>query len=191
MDLTRTEFDLLALFQSSPRRVLTPTMILRELWHTDFVDDDRAVEVYIHRLRRKLGESGRASVYIHTVRGVGYRFEPHPLPAQVPNQVLYDKTGILVLVTSSSEDLLGWPIHEVVGTRFIPSANRIWQNSWVITFMNKLAADAGLESFTISLTLKDRWGEDHPTHAEIRFVKSEGVVHGVQVSYRNAGGRKE
>ena len=74
--LTRTEFDLLAMLCRNPRRVMTPEMLLTQLWSSSWTHHSHPIEVYVHRLRKKLGESGKQARYIHTVRGVGYRFEP-------------------------------------------------------------------------------------------------------------------
>jgi DNA-binding response OmpR family regulator len=53
-------------------RVLSKTEILDGVWETDFAGDPNIVEVYIARLRRKLGEPDGVPV-IETVRGAGYR----------------------------------------------------------------------------------------------------------------------
>ena len=80
VDLTRTEFDLLASLLSTGRRVrskadLVLTMRGQQYVTSYFVNeaDKRSVEVHIANLRRKLGDDGAAPRYIETVRGVGYR----------------------------------------------------------------------------------------------------------------------
>ncbi|NLP84343.1 response regulator transcription factor [Microbacterium sp. CFH 90308] len=80
LDLTRTEFDLLATLLESKRRVRSKadlTLALRgESYVTSYYvgdADKRAVEAHMTNLRRKLGESAAHPVYIETVRGVGYR----------------------------------------------------------------------------------------------------------------------
>jgi DNA-binding response OmpR family regulator len=80
LDLTRTEFDLLATLMSSKRRVRSKadlTLVLRgESYVTGYLvgeADKRAVEAHMTNLRRKLGDSAAAPRYIETVRGVGYR----------------------------------------------------------------------------------------------------------------------
>ncbi len=69
--LTRTEFDLLALFMRSPKRVLTRENIHEAVWGFDFGSDSTRHEVHISSLRRKL-EAGGAPRIIQTVRGVGF-----------------------------------------------------------------------------------------------------------------------
>lgn len=71
ISLTRTEFALLELLMNNPRRVLTRTAILEDVWGYDFPTSGNALEVYIGYLRRKTESDGEPRL-IHTVRGVGY-----------------------------------------------------------------------------------------------------------------------
>ncbi|MCV2491606.1 response regulator transcription factor [Geodermatophilus sp. YIM 151500] len=73
VDLTRTEFDLLAALASRPGRVLQRETLLREVWQTDWEGSVRLVEAHMSNLRRKLHAAGLSSPEIKTVRGVGYR----------------------------------------------------------------------------------------------------------------------
>lgn len=66
--LTRIEFDLLKTFLSSPGRVFTRDNLLNLVWGYDFIGDEKAVNIHIMNLRRKLGVD-----CIETIRGVGYR----------------------------------------------------------------------------------------------------------------------
>lgn len=75
LSLTRTEFDILALLLSSPKRVWTRDILLRAVWGDDWASDYHLVEVHVANLRRKLGDNGKNSRFIRTVRGVGYRME--------------------------------------------------------------------------------------------------------------------
>jgi DNA-binding response OmpR family regulator len=72
--LTRTEFDLLAAFMTRPRRVWERDTLARMVWHTDWPGGDHVIDVHVANLRRKLGDSAHEGRWIHTVRGVGYRF---------------------------------------------------------------------------------------------------------------------
>ncbi len=72
---TRTEFDLLVYLARRPGRALTRQDILDEVWGRDVVVDPRTVDNFISSLKKKLGWSRRSGFRIHTVRGVGYRFE--------------------------------------------------------------------------------------------------------------------
>ncbi|GAA4757170.1 response regulator transcription factor [Modestobacter marinus] len=73
VDLTRTEFDLLAAMVSRPGRVLQRETLLREVWQTDWEGNLRLVEAHMSNLRRKLTAAGLSHPEIKTVRGVGYR----------------------------------------------------------------------------------------------------------------------
>ena len=69
--LTRTEFALLQLLMENPRKVLSRSKILEEVWGYDFPTSGNALEVYIGYLRKKTEGESDARL-IHTVRGVGY-----------------------------------------------------------------------------------------------------------------------
>lgn len=71
VDLSRTEFELLALLSGHPGRVFTREQILDAAWTDGGCVTDRTVDAHIKSLRRKL-EPGE---FIETVRGVGYRFK--------------------------------------------------------------------------------------------------------------------
>ena len=80
VDLTRTEFDLLASLLSTGRRVrskadLVLTMRGQQYVTSYFVNeaDKRSVEVHVANLRRKIGDDSTNPKFIETVRGVGYR----------------------------------------------------------------------------------------------------------------------
>ena len=69
--LTFSEFEVLALLAAHPGRVFTRGQIIRQVKGEDYPVTDRAVDVQIVNLRRKLGEWGTA--HIETIRGIGYR----------------------------------------------------------------------------------------------------------------------
>jgi two-component system response regulator MprA len=71
IDLTKTEFELLALLMHNEGIVLTRDVIYERIWGYDFETNSKSLDVYIGYLRRKT-EEGEASRLIHTVRGVGY-----------------------------------------------------------------------------------------------------------------------
>lgn len=72
VQLTFTEFKLLQLLAGRPGWVFTRYQIVNAIRGQDYVVTDRAVDVQVVGLRKKLGKAGR---YIETVRGVGYRFK--------------------------------------------------------------------------------------------------------------------
>lgn len=69
VELTRKEFDLLALLVRQQGSVLTRERILRDVWGSSWKGLGRTLEVHVASLRRKLGEPD----VVETVRGVGYR----------------------------------------------------------------------------------------------------------------------
>ncbi|HET9110595.1 MAG TPA: response regulator transcription factor [Ktedonobacterales bacterium] len=69
-DLTPREFELLELFLSHPRQILTREVILARIWGYDYEGDDNVIEVFVRHLREKLGDNPPR--LIQTVRGVGY-----------------------------------------------------------------------------------------------------------------------
>jgi two-component system OmpR family response regulator len=80
VELTRSEFDLLATLLSSGRRVRSKADLVLALRGETYVTtyyvndaDKRAVEVHMANLRRKIGDSSATPRFIETVRGVGYR----------------------------------------------------------------------------------------------------------------------
>jgi two-component system, OmpR family, response regulator len=70
LPLTAREFALLAWLIRRPGRVVSKTEILAGVWDDAFEGDPNVVEVYVARLRRKLGPG---TARIETVRGMGYR----------------------------------------------------------------------------------------------------------------------
>ena len=70
--LTSIEFDIVEFLSRSPGRVWTREQILDNVWKEGKFIIDRAVDVHVRGLRKKLG---RAEDYVETVRGVGYRFK--------------------------------------------------------------------------------------------------------------------
>jgi two-component system response regulator MprA len=71
IDLTAKEYELLELFMSHPRQVLTRELIFDRVWGYDFGGESNIIEVYVRYLRQKTEAGGEVRL-IHTVRGVGY-----------------------------------------------------------------------------------------------------------------------
>ena len=71
IELTATEFKLLAMLMERRGRVQTRDRLLTDVWGYEGDVDTRTVDTHVRRLREKLG---KAADYIETVRGVGYRF---------------------------------------------------------------------------------------------------------------------
>lgn len=76
VNLTPKEYELLLFLAKSPDKVFDREELLKEVWHYDFYGDLRTVDTHVKRLREKLNKvSPEASRMIHTVWGIGYKFE--------------------------------------------------------------------------------------------------------------------
>lgn len=73
MDLTRVEFDLLALLHAKPGQVYARSTIIDAVWGEGFALSDRTIDSHIKALRKKIVEQGGSPDWIETVRGIGYR----------------------------------------------------------------------------------------------------------------------
>ena len=76
--LAPREFDLLWHFVQYPGRVFTRSELLADVWGHGHDGYDHTVNSHINRLRSKLGDERAEAAFIHTVWGVGYRFEVTP-----------------------------------------------------------------------------------------------------------------
>ena len=72
IDLTYTEFELLKFLCSNPGTVFTRAVLLNKVWGYEYYGGTRTVDVHIRRLRSKI--EGKSSVFIETVRNIGYKF---------------------------------------------------------------------------------------------------------------------
>ncbi len=70
IEFPRKEFELLILLSGKPGRVFTRSEIFQLVWGSDVIVGERTIDVYIRKLREKLGND-----IIKTVKGVGYRFD--------------------------------------------------------------------------------------------------------------------
>lgn len=71
--LTTKEFQLLKLFMRNPNKVFSRDELVEEVWGYENDSETNVVDVYIRHLRGKLEND--EDKYIHTVRGIGYRFQ--------------------------------------------------------------------------------------------------------------------
>jgi two-component system alkaline phosphatase synthesis response regulator PhoP len=74
VELTATEFDLLAVLAREPGRPFTRTQLLELVYDVSYVGYDRTVDAHIKNLRRKLEPDPHEPRYILTIYGVGYKF---------------------------------------------------------------------------------------------------------------------
>jgi len=70
ISLAKKEFELLKLITTKPGKVYSRLEILSKVWGRDVIVGDRTIDVHIRKLREKIG-----SEYIHTIKGVGYKFD--------------------------------------------------------------------------------------------------------------------
>ena len=70
--LTRSEFRLLTLLSEEPERVYSRREIMEHLWQSPYVGGERAADIHISNLRRKLENDPRNPERLLTVRGAGY-----------------------------------------------------------------------------------------------------------------------
>jgi DNA-binding response OmpR family regulator len=73
VELTATEFGILASLSRDPGVVVSRSALLDRVWGPEFVGDDHLVDVHVANLRRKLGDDPAAPRFVETVRAVGYR----------------------------------------------------------------------------------------------------------------------
>ena len=73
-DLTKNEYDLLSTFVARPNRAISRDYLYEALKEDDYNSFDRAIDVQVTRLRKKLRDDPKKPRYIKTVRGVGYMF---------------------------------------------------------------------------------------------------------------------
>jgi DNA-binding response OmpR family regulator len=78
LQLTRREYQLLEMLSAAAGEVLTREHIYESLWRYEMIRNDRSVDVFVHKLRRKLERASPTWAYIHTHFGVGYQLEPAP-----------------------------------------------------------------------------------------------------------------
>jgi DNA-binding response OmpR family regulator len=76
LSLTMRELQLLVTLARHPQRIMTREELFAAVWGSEPRRDDRSVDVYVSRLRAKLGEALPEVQLIHTHNGIGYRFSP-------------------------------------------------------------------------------------------------------------------
>lgn len=75
VELTGTEYKIIALLMSSPGRIFTKQQISNAVWKDSYYTDEGTVMVHISNLRSKIEEDSRKPLIIRTIKGLGYRFE--------------------------------------------------------------------------------------------------------------------
>ncbi|MCL2025037.1 MAG: response regulator transcription factor [Coriobacteriia bacterium] len=87
LDLTASEFKLLTMLTRYPGRVYSRMELVEKVLGYDFDGYERTVDSHVKNLRAKLGDDPRTPRFIHTVHGVGYRFDPPEPPSESEAEV--------------------------------------------------------------------------------------------------------
>jgi DNA-binding response OmpR family regulator len=74
------EFDILRLLAEACGRVVRRNQLFAAIWGDSFFGDERALDVYIRAIRRKIEPDPAHPTYLRTVRGIGYRLAEEPAP---------------------------------------------------------------------------------------------------------------
>ena len=87
------ELDVLAALAERAGRIVTREQLYEAVWGGGLRSDDRSVDVYIHKVRAKLGEALPEWRFIHTHFGFGYRFAPEAVFTNVSQRDHNQITG--------------------------------------------------------------------------------------------------
>jgi two-component system, OmpR family, response regulator RegX3 len=74
VELARKEFDLLALLMREAGSVVTRERLIDEVWDVNWFGSTKTLDVHVSALRKKIDDDPANARYLHTVRGVGFRF---------------------------------------------------------------------------------------------------------------------
>jgi two-component system response regulator RegX3 len=74
LELSRKEYDLLELLMRDAGTVIKRERLIEQVWDTNWFGSTKTLDVHVSGLRRKLGDNSAAPRYLHTIRGVGFRF---------------------------------------------------------------------------------------------------------------------
>ena len=74
LELSRKEFELLQLLMRNAGSVVKRERLIDEVWDTNWFGSTKTLDVHVSGLRKKLGDDSSEPRYLHTVRGVGFRF---------------------------------------------------------------------------------------------------------------------
>ena len=77
IELTLKEYELLEVLVKNRGKILTREMLLDKVWGYEYIGESRTVDVHIRYLRKKVEKDDKNPKFIETIRGVGYRFNPH------------------------------------------------------------------------------------------------------------------
>jgi DNA-binding response OmpR family regulator len=84
IELSAREFDILKMLAEAAGRVVERQQLFASVWGPGFYGDERALDVYIRMIRKKIEPDPGRPRYLHTVRGVGYRLAEEPSSHEPP-----------------------------------------------------------------------------------------------------------
>ena len=73
MHLTQSELKLVAFLAREPGRVYSRRQIMQHLWDSDYIGDERAADLHVSNIRRKIERDADRPERLVTVRGAGYK----------------------------------------------------------------------------------------------------------------------
>jgi two-component system, OmpR family, response regulator BaeR len=76
LELTAVEFKLLRFLAANPGRIYSRQQLMDRIYHDERIVADRTIDSHIKKLRKKIAVASRSEELIHSVYGVGYKFEP-------------------------------------------------------------------------------------------------------------------
>ena len=74
LELSRKEYELLHLLMRNAGSVVTRERLIDEVWDPNWFGSTKTLDVHVSGIRRKLGDDSAKPRFVHTVRGVGFRF---------------------------------------------------------------------------------------------------------------------
>jgi DNA-binding response OmpR family regulator len=80
IDLSAREFEILRHLAEAAGHVVERQQLFTGVWGPNFFGDERALDVYVRMIRRKIEPDPSRPMYLHTVRGVGYRLAEERVP---------------------------------------------------------------------------------------------------------------
>ena len=80
IELTRKEFDLLHVLMGSAGALVTRERLIDEVWDVNWFGSTKTLDVHVSGLRKKLDDDPGSPRYLHTIRGVGFRFADERSP---------------------------------------------------------------------------------------------------------------
>ena len=75
LQLSKREFEILALLMRNPKKVFTKNNLYESVWQDEFLGDDNTINVHISKIRAKITKVKPVEEYIQTVWGIGFKMQ--------------------------------------------------------------------------------------------------------------------